>query len=94
MRFWVPRILYELKDNAVYLCLIALGVIGVSLSAKYSLGEYVSLFFAKPVLKMLVVGLIARHGFTRINFQTEILSGNISAAIVFLGVCVVIAFTI
>jgi len=79
------------KEYGIYLILIALGVFGLVASGGWTFGEYLSLYIFKPALKMTMVFLIIEFSFRKIEFQNEVLKGNIAAAIIFLGICLVVA---
>jgi len=79
------------KEYGIYVILIALGILGLIVSSGWAFGEYLALYIFKPALKMLVVWLVVEFSFRKIEFQNEVLKGNIAAAIVFFGICLVVA---
>ena len=87
----IKRLVDQIRENGINLILIVVGILGIVLSSGHPFGEYVSLFVAKPAIKVLVVGLIAEFGFRKVDFQGEIVKGNLAVAVMFFGLCFIVA---
>ena len=80
----------QFMEYGIFAILIAAGIFGLIISNGHPFGEYAALYIIKPALKMMMVMLIAQFSFRKVDFQVELLKGNIAVAICFAGICLVI----
>ena len=87
----IKRLKDQILENGINFVLIAAGIVGIVVSSGHPFGEYVSLFVARPAIRVLVLGLITEFWFRRVDFQGEIVKGNIAVSVAFFGLCVVVS---